>query len=109
MRWSLERTEEILFSPSSSSWSSRWLDVLNDADRDGDWADGGRMAEGSVFQVFRSCSDCVCICLHFKLHNVSQAGPGLKESCHVAPRLSPRDPRIWIWRPHVLQIDQRSH
>lgn len=35
MRWSLERTEEILFSPSSSSWNSRWLEILNDADREG--------------------------------------------------------------------------
>ena len=47
MRWSLERTEEILFSPSSSSWNTRWLEVLNDADREGDWA-----AEGSEFEVF---------------------------------------------------------
>lgn len=65
--------------------------------------DGGRQRiSGCVQVVFR-------LRLHFKFHNVSQAGPGLKESCHVAPRLSPRDPRIWIWRPHVLQIDQRSH
>lgn len=24
-------------------------------------------------------------------------------------RLSPGDPRIRIWRPHVVQVDQRSH
>ena len=35
MRWSLERTEEILHSPSSSGWNTRWLEVLNEADRDG--------------------------------------------------------------------------
>lgn len=41
MRWSLERTEEILHSPSSSGWNTRWLEVLNEADRDGDLATGG--------------------------------------------------------------------
>lgn len=35
MKWSLERTEEILYSPGSASWNSRWLEVLNDADREG--------------------------------------------------------------------------
>ena len=41
MRWSLERTEEILHSPSSSGWNNRWLEVLHEADRDGDLALGG--------------------------------------------------------------------
>ena len=46
MRWSLERTEEILFAPSSSSWNTRWLEVLNDADREGNSEDLGRYEHG---------------------------------------------------------------
>ena len=60
MRWSLERTEEILFSPSSSSWNSRWLEILNDADREGDWAEGWRKAA-----YFRLCSGRVQIAFAF--------------------------------------------
>ena len=35
MMWSLQCTERILQSPDASSWNSRWLEVLEEADRNG--------------------------------------------------------------------------